>query len=346
MTGGGASPEILAVALAATRRLDAEDCLETIARCGLELLDGTYALAYAVDSNGEDLECVAAAGRLEPSVLRREISTLDAGLIWHLAQDGPALVQDAEILLPTGVVQGLPELGQALLVPLAATTATFGLLLIIALRDQPFAETVPQTARLLAAELVPALDNLRTVASLRDLVIRDDTADCYNRRYLDHTLEDEVERARRFGGHLGLIFLDIDNLKDVNTHHGHGAGSRVLYEASLRISRNIRSIDRLFRYGGDEFVVLLPGTGLVGAREVAERIRRELAMRPFELPGGVSVHLTASAGVASWPEHGLAGRQVIGAADDAMRAVKSEGKNAVGVAPSPGLPGPSGAPRA
>ncbi|HNX19694.1 MAG TPA: GGDEF domain-containing protein, partial [Acidobacteriota bacterium] len=185
-------------------------------------------------------------------------------------------------------------------------------------------------------EAAPALDNLRTVASLRELVIRDDTADCYNRRYLDHTLEDEVERARRFGGRLAVIFLDMDNLKEVNTAHGHAAGSRVLYEASVRIGASIRSIDKLFRYGGDEFVIILPGTGLDGAREVAERVRRELADFPFTLPSGVQAAVSASSGIAAWPEHGPAGRAVVAAADNAMRAVKFRGKNSVGMAPAPG----------
>lgn len=325
---------LLEAVLAATRRLDVEGCLSSVATSALELVGGAYSLVYIVDAGGEDLVCTAAEGRSDPAQLRREMATLDASLVRHLAREGPVVVQDAEVLLPTGVVAGMAPLGEALLVPLAASTATFGLLLVIALESAPLWESAVATAERFARELGPALDNLRTVASLRDLVIRDDTADCYNRRFLDHSLEDEVERARRFGGLLGVIFLDMDNLKDVNTNHGHGAGSRVLYEASLRISRSIRSIDRLFRYGGDEFVVVLPNTGLGGAREVAERVRRELAARPFELQGGVAVSLTASAGVAAWPEHGSSGRQVIEAADNAMRAVKGIGKNAVGVAPS------------
>jgi diguanylate cyclase (GGDEF)-like protein len=141
-----------------------------------------------------------------------------------------------------------------------------------------------------------------------------------------------VERARRFGGCFAVIFIDMDNLKDVNTRHGHAAGSRVLYEASVRMTRSVRSIDRLFRYGGDEFVVLLPGTGTQGGSEVAERIRRELAKSPFLVASGAHVNLTASFGVASWPGHGETGRQIVETADTAMREVKEGGKDGIAVA--------------
>ena len=327
---------VLRVALEVTRQLDADACLEALARGALDVGGGSFALAYLVSSSGEDLECIAAIGRVDPGPLRRELSVLDAGLIWHLAPRGAALLDRADILLPTGPQEGIPPLAGGLLVPLLSSNGPAGLLLLIARPGESFDRVSQEQLTALAAEIPTALDNLRSVASLRDLVIRDDTADCYNRRYLDHSLEDEVERARRFGGRLALIFLDMDNLKDVNTNHGHAAGSRVLYEASLRIGASVRSIDRLFRYGGDEFVVLLPGTGLNGARAVAERVRRELAARPFELTSGAIASLTASAGVAAWPEHGPTGRKVVEAADAAMRVVKRAGKNAVGVAPESG----------
>ena len=332
-----ADPRLLEAALAATRRLDPRGCLEELARGALGLLGGAWALGYLLGDSGEDLECVAAAGRREPADLARDLPSLDAGLIWHLAPHGPAVLEQARVLLAENASPGLGEqLGPGLLIPLGAGGGCSGLLLVVAAAGERFEDGAVERGSALAREAAPALDNLRTVASLRELVIRDDTADCYNRRYLDHTLEDEVERARRFGGRLAVIFLDMDNLKEVNTAHGHAAGSRVLYEASVRIGASIRSIDKLFRYGGDEFVIILPGTGPDGAREVAERVRRELADFPFTLPSGVQAAVSASSGIAAWPEHGPAGRAVVAAADNAMRAVKFRGKNSVGMAPAPG----------
>ncbi len=323
---------ILDAALAATRRLDRQGTYSAVAEHALRLFGGIFALGFVLGPGGDEYECCAAAGPVPVERIRSALAILDAGLVRHLAPGGPALIDDAEILLPTGEQEGLPALGGALVVPLAAEGGPAGLLIVIAARGEPLASEAPRTAAELARELEPALGNLRTVESLRDLVIRDDTADCFNRRYLDQSLDDEVERCRRFGGGFALIFVDMDNLKDVNTGYGHAAGSRVLYEASVRMARSIRSIDRLYRYGGDEFVIILPGTGLEGAREVADRIRRELSRSPYEAAAGAAVRLSASAGVAAWPEHGPGARGVVEAGDAAMRRVKDAGKDGVGVA--------------
>lgn len=325
--------------LEATRCLERGPCLKALAGGALKILGGSVGLGFLPTSSGDDLECVAVAGEGNLTIFEEALEVLDAGLIRHLTMAGPARVEDGEALLPTGEEVGMPELGPAMLVPLPSHTGSPGLLLLFAFRGEDFHPDAMLQAVVLGQEFILALDNLRTVESLRDLVIRDDTADCYNRRYLDKMLEDETERARRFGARFALIFLDMDNLKEVNTLHGHASGSRVLYEASVRISRTVRSIDRLFRYGGDEFVILLPGTNLEGAREVADRVRRELASQPFELGSGAKVVLTASAGVASYPEHGPSGRTVLEAGDTAMRRVKEHGKNSVGCAPLPPLRG-------
>jgi diguanylate cyclase (GGDEF)-like protein len=173
-----------------------------------------------------------------------------------------------------------------------------------------------------------AREDLRRHAAL---VMKDDLTAAYNRRFFERCLEDELDRARRFDSTVSLIFMDIDNLRDVNQEHGHSMGSRVLREAAARTIRTIRSIDKCVRYGGDEFCVILPETDWRGALEVAERIRRNFASRPFRLDG-TEITLTASFGVASFPEHALTKSEIIKAADEAMFAVKGERKNGILVA--------------
>lgn len=324
-----------AVVLDATRELSPEPCLQALARGTRGWVGNLAVFVYRLSANGDDLVLVgfdadpSALGLCEP------LAILDAGLIRQTATPSPVLLKDAGALLPTGETGSIPELGEALLVPLFATPGIDGLLLLVFAPEVGVALETSERAAQLATEMTPAFDNLRTVEALRDLAIRDDTADCFNRRHLDRSIDDETERARRFDGRFGLIFVDMDNLKEVNTRFGHGAGSRALYEASVRMRRCVRSIDQLFRYGGDEFVILLPGTSLEGSREVAERVRREIAFKPFDMPGGQGLELTASTGVAAWPEHGPEARSVLEAGDAAMRRVKAAGKNAVGVAQLP-----------
>ena len=330
-------PRILAIALDATRRLVPEACLGVVLEGLLTVAGGEWGLAFLVSDDGNDLQLVAARGGDGAVELGKAFDPLDAGLVRHLTPGGPLCLNQALPLLAGGPEMQLWEdrLGAALLAPLYSSAGRVGLILLLAKVGHGFESGAEESCEAVSRALAPALDNLRTVMSLRELVIRDDTADCFNRRYLDQTLEDEVERSRRFGAHFAVIFLDMDNLKEINTRHGHAAGSRVLYEASVRMSRSIRSIDRLFRYGGDEFVVLLPGTSLNGAREVADRIRQEVARTPFEVAPGTLVALTASAGVSAWPEHGTRGRKVVEAADAAMRGVKAAGKNGIAVASLP-----------
>lgn len=163
------------------------------------------------------------------------------------------------------------------------------------------------------------------------LVMKDDLTAAFNRRFFERCLDEEIERARRFQASVSLIFMDIDNLRDVNQAHGHAMGSLVLREAAARTIRTIRSIDKCVRYGGDEFCVVLPETDWRGALEVAERIRGNFAGRPF-LVEDDEIVLTASFGVASYPEHAGTKAELIKAADEAMFAVKDDCKNGIIVA--------------
>ncbi len=179
-----------------------------------------------------------------------------------------------------------------------------------------------------ARESREAREDLRRQSAL---VMKDDLTAAYNRRFFDRSLEEEIDRARRFHSTVSLIFMDIDNLREVNQEHGHTMGSMVLREAAKRTIHTVRSIDRCVRYGGDEFCVILPETDWRGALELAERIRRSLASKPFALDG-VELTLTASFGVAAYPEHASTKAELIKAADEAMFAVKDERKNGILVA--------------
>ncbi len=184
----------------------------------------------------------------------------------------------------------------------------------------------------------PAVGHAMQVVGLRRLIIKDDTAACFNRRYFEEFLPEELARAARFRSPVSLIFLDMDNLKEVNTLHGHSMGSQTLLEVSRRIRTRIRKFDKLFRFGGDEFCIVLPETEWHGAVEVAERVREAIIMRTFlqDEIGGGGIAMTASLGIASFPLHARTQKGLIAMADRAMQQVKKKTKNAVGIAETTG----------
>jgi diguanylate cyclase (GGDEF)-like protein len=187
----------------------------------------------------------------------------------------------------------------------------------------------------LAHSVRPAVANAMQVRAIRELTIKDDTASCYNRRYFEEFILEEMSRANRFKTPMSLIFFDMDNLKDVNTRLGHAAGSRTLLEVSERVRGKIRKFDKLFRFGGDEFCIVLPETEWHGATEVAERVREVISGRPFltATRGSQGAQpMTASFGIASFPLHARTKEELVQRADRAMQSVKTTTKNGIATA--------------
>ena len=170
---------------------------------------------------------------------------------------------------------------------------------------------------------------MRQNADLQLKTIQDDLTTAYNRRHLDASLDEELERDRRYGRTFSILFFDLDHLKEVNDKYGHLAGSRVLREVAHLIQAKLRRSDRIFRYGGDEFVVTLPETGSEGAVRVAHRLRRTLRSHRFLAAEGHSTHLTASFGVATFPQDGSSQEELIRVADQAMYRIKRQSRDGV-----------------
>ncbi len=167
-------------------------------------------------------------------------------------------------------------------------------------------------------------------AQLKQKIILDDLTTAFNRRHLDAYLEEELERSRRYGRPFSILFFDLDHLKVINDRYGHLAGSHVLREVAMLIQDKLRKSDRIFRYGGDEFIVTLPETAAEGALRVANRLRRTLRSHRFLGSDGLAVSLTASFGVATFPHDGISQEEMIRAADRAMYRVKMKTRDAVG----------------
>ena len=164
------------------------------------------------------------------------------------------------------------------------------------------------------------------VARLEEQALRDELTGLYNRRALDQRLEEEVHRALRHNRCFSLLFIDVDDFKDLNDSYGHYLGDQVLREIGQTLLANGRAMDVFFRYGGEEFVAILPETKASDALKVAERVRRAVAEHPF---AGGAVQVTVSVGVAAFPDHGESVSELLKAADRAQYRAKGRGKNRV-----------------
>lgn len=196
-------------------------------------------------------------------------------------------------------------------------------------RHRSFKRSEIELLDALAMPLASALANAVRIAEAERLSQTDDLTKLHNARYLRQFLLNEIRRARRYGSSVAALFLDLDDFKRVNDAHGHLAGSHVLMEMAAVILSSIRDTDAVARYGGDEFVIVLPDTQIPLAGTVAERIRDKIAQHYFSAGRNLKLSLTASFGVAAFPEHASSPQQLIAAADTAMYEAKAANKNCI-----------------
>ncbi|MBJ7274991.1 diguanylate cyclase [Marinobacter salarius] len=168
---------------------------------------------------------------------------------------------------------------------------------------------------------------------LSELATRDPLTGVLNRREMTRILEEEVARAKRYDRELAFLWIDFDHFKTINDEHGHAAGDSVLRAASALLAGCVRSVDSVGRFGGEEFVILLPEMDRREALETAERLRRLVSDAPQPLGNGSTVALTISIGVSVFPDHGESADTLCAAADRAMYQAKADGRNRVVLAP-------------
>lgn len=186
-----------------------------------------------------------------------------------------------------------------------------------------------RTLRSIAGYAAIALDNARAFERIHELTITDEHTGLYNARHLRRQLEHEVARVRRFSHPLSLVFFDLDHFKQVNDTFGHQVGSSLLTAIGALLRQQIRNTDVPVRWGGDEFVVLLPETPKEAAVQVAQRIRDAMVERPFHPQPSLAVRITASFGVATFPDDAQDEESLLRAADLAMYRAKAKGRDRV-----------------
>jgi diguanylate cyclase (GGDEF)-like protein len=225
--------------------------------------------------------------------------------------------------------------GERLELPLSAGGFSFGTLTLVA---PEFGDEQRMTASSLAAQAVVALENARLHRIVERQALVDGLTGLANRRQCETLLATELARAERFEDSLALAMADLDDFKDVNDRHGHPVGDLVLRAFADVLRDTLRDADVAGRWGGEEFVLILPGTDVEGAVRLAERVRGELRSRAILAPDGTPISITASFGVAAFPPLGSE-PELVAAADAALYAAKRAGKDRVGSAPNRASPG-------
>lgn len=177
-----------------------------------------------------------------------------------------------------------------------------------------------------------ALENARHVKRIHELTITDDCTSLYNARHMSVILDTELYRSQRYNYEFSLVFIDLDHFKQVNDTHGHLVGSRLLAEIGNSLKTHCRLIDFAFRYGGDEFVILLPQTSKDNALNVARRLHKLIRETVWLQPEGLNIHVTPSVGVASYPVDSRTKEGLLHLADEAMYLVKNTKRDSVAAA--------------
>lgn len=164
---------------------------------------------------------------------------------------------------------------------------------------------------------------------LEQLSMQDGLTGILNRRALEQSLKSEISRAERFGNEFSLVMFDIDNFKQVNDSYGHLFGDDVLISVTREVEKHIRPIDQFGRYGGEEFIVIMPETGIEGAAKSAERLRMMIETVGLKDEQGQIVPVSASFGVACMPEEAASESELLGLADKRLYRAKHEGRNRI-----------------
>lgn len=224
--------------------------------------------------------------------------------------------------------EGRTRIGSLAIVPLIHEHQPVGAIVVEAVHRDAIGAEEAGTLALLAAVAVPSLDAAKRLRAESERAFTDPLTGLANRRAFDERLDHVLNTIDRYGGSVSLILLDIDHFKRVNDGYGHDAGDAVLKVIASTVASSVRTIDLAARFGGEEIAILLPRTGVDGARELAERLRRAVANRAIEARGQ-TLRVTASFGVACYPESTGDQRSLFTTADAALYEAKASGRNQV-----------------
>jgi diguanylate cyclase (GGDEF)-like protein len=309
-----------------TDTLEESVLLERFLLLSRDLVQADRALIWMLD--GETNELTPAAALPNKGPFLRQTAQLGEGLIGHAAiRKKPRLVQDAARDPHRG--QRETASGTWLLYPLVIGEEVMGVAQWMRPSSRPYSHDDIARLDSLVPQATIALENIHIRARMHHLAATDGLTGLWNQSKMADLLRDEQRRAQRYQRVLSILMLDVDSFKTFNVTYGHPQGDHLLRNIAAILRANVRTVDTVGRYGGEEFLIVLPETTKDAACRLAERIRGAVEERGHSLPDGVTVYRTISIGVASYPEDALNPIELVERADEAVYRAKRSGKNRV-----------------
>jgi diguanylate cyclase (GGDEF)-like protein len=314
-----------------TSSFDLDTILRTILKYMEQIIEAELWTLLMLDEATQELYYAIAAGGEQESLRDLRVK-VGEGVAGWVAQHGETLIvpeseQDPRLASTQAVKP--QKVRSVIAMPLRGRKGTHGVIEILNPRADGMTEYTIAILHILADHAAIAIENARDVARIQQLSITDDCTGLYNARHLYDVLGRELERCGRLRLPVSLAFLDLDHFKLVNDAHGHLVGSELLGRTGQRLRELSRKQDICFRYGGDEFAILMPETGARAALTQGTKLLRYLMETRFQMKSGLDLSVSASVGLATSPADGAAVHAIIGAADARMYLVKINGRGYV-----------------
>jgi diguanylate cyclase (GGDEF)-like protein len=323
------------VAKALTSSLDLDSILQTIMEKMAEYFRPDTWSLLMVDEQHDELYFAIAVGEAAEALKNVRLK-VGEGIAGWVAKHGEQVISP-DVEHDPRFAKRVDESTQwethsVICVPLRSRLRVLGVIQLVNVDLSQFNEPEVFFLQALCDYAAIAIENARWVEKIQELTITDDCTGLYNARHLYKTLETEVYRSARFGYEFSVLFIDLDHFKSVNDTHGHLVGSKLLAEIGYLVKAQLRLIDFAFRYGGDEFVVLLPQTGKDQALVVAKRLRDGMRASNFCHGEGLNLNVRASIGLATYPHDARDAHDIIRQADEMMYLVKNTTRDNIGIA--------------
>ncbi len=317
------------VARSLTSSFDLDTILRTIIEHMERFIEAELWTLLMLDESRQELYYAIVAGA-EESALRGVRVKMGEGVAGWVVQHGETLLVPEAGSDPRVRGGGAKPstVRSVIALPLRGRKGTHGAIEIFNPKADQLTDYTIAFLHILADHAAIAIENAHDVARIQQLTITDDCTGLYNVRYLYELLDREMERCSKRRP-VSLAFIDLDHFKMVNDEHGHLVGSELLSRAGRRIQELSRKQDWCFRYGGDEFVILMPETNADAALAQSAKLHRALLDTEFRMKDGETLFVSASMGVATAPTDATTVHALIGTADMRMYAVKVRGRGAV-----------------